>query len=395
MRGTSREGMPLGGRDRVLLAWLVVVCAVAPVAGAEAQFTRVRDVLLAPVHVNGVGPYPFVLDLGIREAVVNTDVAAYLHLGTGSEEGEQGEGKEAPSVAVAAVESLRVGEEVLPVATVLVMDLGGFEARLGQRVAGVLPGMLAGKRLTLDFEHEQVAFRDAGRDENRSKPGMRTVPIRFDRGCPEVSGLIDGKHLRPFVVDTTCAATVAMPEDVLRELKLLEADTPRLCLMPGPDGSSAPLGHTQIRLGELRLGGATVAEPVCVVLEAGGKARIGLGFLGHYCVTLGRDGGKGWLRLANAGDKRVSDPAIVGHGLTLASYRGGDWSVCVAAESPAARAGLVSGDLLVAVGGEEAKGRSYAEVMEKLSGAPGQETEVAVLHLGEEKTVALTAERLL
>ncbi len=384
---------------RAPLATVMVALVAAGVAWAEmggVEFTRVRDVFLVPVEVNGVGPYPFILDLGIGDAVINTDVAEYLKLETSSATTVANETGEPVRAFVAPVDLVRLGEQALPLAKALVMDLAGFSQRLGMDVAGIMPGWFPGKELTLDFEQNRAILSDWVSGALHAAPGQLNVRMRVDEGPPTVHGLVNSKHLRAFVLDTTFAAVVGMPEAALRELGILREATPRLVVEPGPDDAPEPLGHTQIRLESLRVGAANIGDPVCTVLESGAQARIGLGFLQHFRVTFLMDKDVGVLSLEPRRTAVLRDPPIVGYGLSLAQYQDGLWRVCVAKGSPASRAGIASGDRIAAINGESMRDQPYAELAARLTAGDGDEIELGLRQRGDQgRTVRLAAKPLL
>jgi hypothetical protein len=222
------------------------------------------------------------------------------------------------------------------------------------------------------------------------------LDVKDENGVPMVPLSVNESHVCSVALDTTFGGTVALPETILSDWGLLDASTPRLTVRPGPAGTPPPLGATQIRLEQIALGAASLKSPVCVVLGAGETARVGLAFLRHFQVVLDRYGDAGAVRLeAPGGTTPPADPPIVGYGIGLAQCRDGYWTVCVAADSPADRAGIVWGDSLVAVDNEDIKGQAYDVVTGRLSSSAGDTVEVEVLQFEGRRRFELTAEDLL
>ena len=65
------------------------------------------------------------------------------------------------------------------------------------------------------------------------------------------------------------------------------------------------------------------------------------------------------------------------------------WSLFVAEDSPAQRAGLVSGDLLVSVNGMDMAGQSFDYAHRALTGQPATVLDIAVLRGGEALAVTV------
>jgi hypothetical protein len=374
---------------------LIVLASAAE--SVEVDCTLAGNAVLVPVDLQGVGPYPFILDAGTRDLVVNRDVAGYLKLDLSADHGT--------TAFTAPLAAAGVGGTALPQDTTLVMDLSGFSERMGIRVAGILPACVPGKELTLDIVGNRLILSDlpetAG--ETASAPA-RAEALRALAAAvpPTVRGLINGQDLRTFVVDTTFAGAVGLPEWDLRELGLLRDDTAKLVIETPPAASEAPpspwatlTGGMQIRLKALRVGAAQMDDPVCVVLEGREPPRIGLGFLRHFRARFALDAAGVSVRIERADAASVRDGPVVGCGISLVQCQQGFWRIAVACNSSAARAGIASGDPLVQVDGEDMRDQPYTVVLEGLAAEEGEPVEVTVRRGDKDKTVRLVAERLL
>src|SRR3954452_142334 len=72
-----------------------------------------QPLILLPVHVNGHGPFDFILDTGAGTSLLSTELAKQLAVKIlGSKEGQSAGGK--VSVSLGKVDSLAVGEAKLP-----------------------------------------------------------------------------------------------------------------------------------------------------------------------------------------------------------------------------------------------------------------------------------------
>lgn len=348
----------------------------------------VRDKVLAPVFVNGAGPYPFILDFGVEYPVLSRDVAATVRPDATTE---------------VRVKELRLGEAASKPMRALVMDLASFSATLGTTVSGIFNGREMGDVVDLDLSANLIAIR-AHSDAGLNAADSRSTNLRLDEhGQPLVSALLNEKHVRSFILDTTLGAIVAMPERVLRDLGFLsgrganmfEADTLRI-----EPAAEAGAGHApsvsemvQVRLKNVRLGGTEVKEPVCSVQTPEDSPRIGLGFLRNSKATF--DFTAKLLQISpKEGAVSTCDP-VVGCGLIPADLREDYWTVLVVKNSPAAKAGIQSGVRLVEVNGADLKIAPYNVVMEKLSAKAGDTLTVTVLQEGGLRTIALTAKTLL
>lgn len=369
-----------GGYGRIWWA-AAAIAASAVWAQAPAQeppgaaFTRVRAGLCTLVELNGIGPYPFLIDAAMPGTVVGRDVAAYLQPGASDSE----------IALVAPLRSLVLAETFVPCGETRVVDLSGFARQFGMPIAGIVGVWHAGFALTLDFPSQRLWLTELADTETQG-------PQPPENRTPSVRGVLNDKTLLIFDVDTTFAGTLGLPERLLREWSALREDSPVLEVEPVP-GSETPLaGSRQVRLGSLRIGPAYLAAPICEILPEGTPPRIGLSFLEHFRVTFARGAP---LRIESPLPGPFREGDLNGCGATPVRLREGYWELAVAKNSPAARGGLTSGALLIAVDGEDAGGLSWADAAEALAGAPETPIALTVRRGGREQTVELVCERLL
>jgi predicted aspartyl protease len=116
--------------------------------------------VLVPVHVNGAGPFDFVLDTGATLTCVDASLANRLALE--AEPGRLGFGLDASrpgQVQLLRIDSLRVGNAATVDLDACVLDLAHIQAA-GLHVDGLLGlNFLKQFRVTLDFEKEEILLR--------------------------------------------------------------------------------------------------------------------------------------------------------------------------------------------------------------------------------------------
>jgi carboxyl-terminal processing protease len=92
--------------------------------------------------------------------------------------------------------------------------------------------------------------------------------------------------------------------------------------------------------------------------------------------------------------KDVTDSAYEGIGISVQQDRQGLRVVTVYDGSPARRAGVQAGDVIVGVGGESLAGRSSEEGSRLIKGPPGTEVTLRILHDGRVRTQKVTRARV-
>jgi hypothetical protein len=377
-------------RSWALIVSVFLVLMPFPARGQESavSFSIVRDKIVFPVSVNGAGPYPFVLDLGITHPVLSRSTADALSLSATS--------KDQVIAPVVEVRELRLGEAASRPIQALVMDLASFKTTLGAEVAGILSPREIGEELHIDFAANTLSVQPHSEDGS-IRTDARSVRLRFDENNqPAVSAILNGKHVRSFIVDTTFGGTLGMPEQALRDLGLVADATPCLAVEGLPAGGSDSLTQSekmQVRIESVRVGSAEIQGPVCTVLSSEEAPRIGIGFLRNFRAVFDFEGRL--LRLEHTGALPIVAGPVIGCGLTPARINEGYWTMWIAKDSPAAKAGIRSGETLIDVNGRDLKDASYASVTQTLEAEEGETLSVTLVHEGERRMIAVTARRLL
>ena len=377
--------------------YLVVLCLLAgavPAGETGVGFTFLDEMIVVPVAINGVGPYPFVLDVCAPGTVIDSEVAQFVKLPEvpgirATRPTTSGKEIAATGAEVATLECGKAGCRNL---TVTVLDLRTFKRRLGGAVAGVLTGREFGGHIVIDFAGCGIDFSTPETPLAATDPGV--VPFELaDADTPVVSGMLDGQHVVPFAIDTTLAATISAPEAMLRELGLISDSTRRLELDAPPTGQAHP-GQTQVRLKSVRVGAAEIRDPIGSFGAGAQLARLGTGFLRRFRVTLDFNGKLARFEAVDPGQP-LRDPPVRGYGMGLWRYNGAYWMIWVAQRSPAARGGLVSGGILTAVEGKDLREMGYDAVVALLQPHGDTKITISVLQGDDTHTVELVPEELL
>ncbi|MEZ5498026.1 MAG: retropepsin-like aspartic protease [Steroidobacteraceae bacterium] len=135
---------------------------VEPGANGEAALyaapTRLDRIgrILVPVHINGRGPYRFMIDTGASHAAVSRQLLAELGLTASDSPGMVLRGVTgSAAVPVVWIDELRAGA-----LTLRSQQLPVLESTILDRAAGILGVQgFAGKRITIDFVHDKVSVR--------------------------------------------------------------------------------------------------------------------------------------------------------------------------------------------------------------------------------------------
>lgn len=376
-------------RRRCLFTGIVLCTVVVAIVHAEEYrlpCSSVRGRLMAKVTVDGKGPYAFLLDTCLQNPVLDTDIAAAF---PAAPQAVTPQSQDAGLPPVVQLEGLSFAG--IPPHPVLApaISLKPIAARLGENVQGVLPLFQPGLEATLNFSDASVLWRSLDAATLQTTDA-NTIVMTIDKtGAPTLPVLINGRHLLPLQIDIARAGSIGLPRRTLESLGMLKEDAPKLRTVN--DGGRI---ETQIRLETAKAAGAILNNPVCSIIEYSEEPGwIGLGFLRHFRLTFNFE--FGLVRLENRAEKFFEDAPIVGCGLAPGRWDGQRWQLNVAELSPAWRAGVRTGDVLIAVG-DHPIGRENADrVAARLTALEGTVIQCTVARGGAERTVEFTCERLL
>jgi len=384
---------PMAIRHVFALLVFVPLCASAWSEERTVPFDVVRGRILVPALLNGEKVNPFLLDLCVQSPVCDRATA-------------QQYGLLAPDAAAEArigrAELFQVGNAPARDCGFVIMDLSGFTHSLATPVLGIFSGREIADEIVLDFEQNSLVLRKGRAAELESDQQPDTV--RILDGPAEtlmVSAVLGGRHVRPVLLDTAFAGTLAVPERVLREAGLIGSATRRIDVIRQEDAqpsdaipSQMSSGETQVRLSGVRIGAAEIQSPVCTLLKDGQTPRVGLGFLRHFTVTINY--ASRLVRLENLSPGLPQDPDIAGIGLVPGSFDGRCWSVWVVSGSSAVEAGIKPGCRLISVNEREAEGLDFAQVLALLDTTEGETVSVVLERAdGSTKTHVLKSTPLL
>jgi hypothetical protein len=190
---TQIEPLPLASVDDTL-----------DVSGQMVAAREIRTRLTLAVHVNGAGPFQFVVDSGADGTVIGQRLASSLRLptlGCFRLHGTAG----ATLVPAVHADSLRVGGSVLKSLSAPVLPESAIGA---DGILGI--NALTGQRLKLDFDARTVTLEDAGhrQDAPAAEAGEIVVTARRQRGQLILAAASSANIKMLAVIDTGAELTV-------------------------------------------------------------------------------------------------------------------------------------------------------------------------------------------
>jgi len=353
------------------------------------------DAIFIPTLVNGE-PVWMILDTGATMSVLSTPVAEGLGItpvGTGAGVGTGGLGE----VGILQADSLSIGGLTFEEPTLAAADLSGFGRHFGREWGGIL-GYELFARTVVEIDYGQSALTIYDPETYappEAEPGVvEILPLRLDEGIPAVEAELDGVR-GYFALDLGNLNYTTVYRPAVEEYGLEERYPDwRPQLVSGFGGANF---HRLVRAGELRLGSVSVPEPLVVLSgeTEGALARtrelgnIGQDILRRFRrVTLDYPD---WRVILEVG------PDGLGEGVPpnrLGFTAAGDTVVAVWGDTPAERAGLLEGDVVLALDGVPFETLTALDLIEWSAAEPGTERTLTILRDGEELELRMTTEDL-
>ena len=220
------------------------------IGGDDINARKVRTRLTVEVHVNGRGPYRFLVDSGADSSVVGMRIAHDLQLPIGTPVNLTG------MTSSSRVDRVLVDELLLGPTTVRNLELPALLERDlgGQGMIGI--DALAAQRLMMDFEKRVIKVEDA-RQPARWLDGEIVVTARRRRGQLILTQVRAAGLPVEAVVDTGSEITIG--NLALRE-RLIRGNRNKFVTIPVTGVTGVTIDLQVARIAELKLGSVTLRD---------------------------------------------------------------------------------------------------------------------------------------
>jgi hypothetical protein len=354
-------------------------------------FRLLNNHIYIDAAINGHPPVPFVFDTGATNVI---SVATAKQSGVSVEGAlpQSGFGNDVESTGLAKVKSVSLGGLSLPDQVFTTEGSAGWTA-----VEGIDSGGLVGyefaKRtvLTIDYANRTMTF---------TKPtafhppdGVTPVSFAFSDHIPMIPAQLDG-IAGEFELDTGSRGALTVMAPFATAHGLISQDHAKVSGTVGY-GVGGPAKALLGRAGQLTIGSVMIHGPITefVTNKSGGgnethtAGNIGGDILKRFTVTLDYAHQLAWFQPNALNDQpEVFDRS----GLWIDRSRDGDIGIAdVTTESPAAKAGLVTGDEIVSINGKPARDTALYDLREEFKGAVGTKFDLVVQGKAGRKDVAL------
>jgi hypothetical protein len=328
-----------------------------------------------PVFIGGKGPFAFELDTG-GHFIIGKDLAATLGLDAVGKFSNTGAGTAITQAGVAPDQEIRIGDAVISGQPANVRALANDRISGKPPRAGII-GLELFERfaVTVDRGKKTVTLTQL----EQFKGGTGTpLPIRFIEDAPLTQGSFNG-IAGDFEIDSGNSAPTIIEGYWAQQHGL---DTHLAKGLAWSAGSGAGAYSEWISRGDIALGPITLPHQIVSYVgqpERGSEStRLQAGLAGEWalrCFDMTYDYGHSvvWI---GARHPECSEPAFNRAGLRLAKDKDGFVAEAVVPGTPAAAAGLVAGDRIVAIAGKDLSILSARDASMLLTGPGGSEIDI-------------------
>jgi hypothetical protein len=358
--------------------------------------------LLANNHVyiqasfNGSKPLNVIVDTGGHDILV-PDSATALGIKVEGAQPSTGSGSDVTLGGLARVQSIRVGDAILKDQPISVLKFSN--AAEGVNEQGMIGYEFIARFITrFDYSKHELTFIDKKHFDPRD--AGTPVPFRFYHQFPEVLGSYDGIPGR-FGIDTGARNVLSLTSPFAQRNHIIDREKNGAKALTGWGVGGPSYGYV-FRGKDLRLGDVTVKSPLTEFnLDKGGVGateafpnNIGGGLLKRFVVTFDYDHQLMYLKpiAGKVDDLDTFDRS----GMWLNVAGKGFGIVNVGEGTPAAKAGIAAGDVIVAVDGKAASSMQLYDLRRRLrNDAVGTQVSLTVERQGKPRKVTLVLRDLI
>lgn len=371
-------------------------------AAAEIPFDNDFGLVFVPVVVAGGEALWFLLDTGFEYSVLNVDHVGPLGLALSDTQTVPQPGG-AVTVGTIPATTLRIAGREIPGVALRALPLTPLQPVVGRAVDGII-GHDVIERFVVEIDygrrrlvlHDPTGFRYGG--------DGAVLPVTIENDEPFVDGEILQPHRPPirgrFKIDTGSLDALGLNRNFLNDADVL-APEQRTLALPGVavGGETEGIAFT---IDGFRIGGYVVPDLIigATLASAGFEERddagtVGAEILGRFTVILDYPRERIMLepseRVAEPGQWDRSGLWIVADGPGFSTFR----VRSVVPDSPAADAGLLVGDVIIAVNGRQARDWRLGELWRLLRGPEGTTVRVEVQRGDTTMPIVLSLRRLI
>jgi predicted aspartyl protease len=329
---------------------------VGAAASATVPFRFLNNHIYVSAHVNGEGPYTFIVDTGGHSVLSPkaAQEAGVMSFGTAA---TSGVGEKVETSGIAKVGEITLGAVRLQDQTVIVNSV--YDPSIEGIAVDGMVGFELFRRFAVRIDYGARTLTFTRFDRFEPPAGETEIPFVFYDHLPSVEGFVDDLPAR-FDIDTGSRMEVDLTSPFVERAKLRERYGKGVAMITGW-GTGGASRSSVVRLPSLTLGSVRIERVAAGLSDArygsisdpNYEGNIGSGLLRRFVVTFDYSRQRMYLQ------PLVPPPADAGQfdrsGIWINAEPDGYRIMSVATGSPAAEAGMAEGDLITEFDGKPAR----------------------------------------
>ncbi|HLJ27133.1 MAG TPA: aspartyl protease family protein [Candidatus Angelobacter sp.] len=365
------------------------------------HFCLVANFILLPVKLNDT-PQPFflMLDTGAQN-FLSPEIVGQLGLKVTGSYLSRGAGNRLVNTALTSVETLRIGDLTLQNQPFYVVPLP-FALRHGlhpEIVGGIGYQLLRSMAVYIDYAQRTLTFYPPEIKPPRRSAGQIVVPFFFHERVPVIQGHVDGIPAQ-FQIDTGSDTTLTLFAPFVAHHDLVHFYSPRLHGFAG-EGVGGRETAFFVRTHKLEIGDQVAMHGITAELleDKGGigdeqetSGNIGSAILKQFNLLFDYPRHKLYIeKNSHFGQSEVFNRTGLGLRITPLGLK----VMSVFEDSPAGEAGIIPGDIIMAINGHRGADLDGAFLARVLRARPGTAMHLDLLRQGIEENVTIRLRKLL
>lgn len=364
----------------------------------EIPFVLNSNHIYIPVRIGGSKQLSFILDTGAGGPALDIEITKELGLKTiGKFEG-RGAGEGTQEINLVSLSSVRFGDLVIDSVSAMTISLKPLSKYEGMPVDGILGYDIFSKFVVkVDYENQKLTLYEPSSFKYEGKGGI--LPITLEESHPHIKAKIDGQYEGNFVIDTGARSSLVLHTPFVQKYDLGAKTGKKIDVFSGIGiGGKAPGKVTRVK--SIEIGKFNIPAPLTTLSssEKGAFAsekidgNIGGGILKRFTVIFDYPN-KQMILEPNANFSYEDDFDMAGLWLT----KDNDTTKVdfVVKDSPADKAGIKEGDVVVKINGQWTNDLLLRDLREMLRAGQGKKVSLIINSEGKEKNIQLKLKRLI